>query len=79
MSKVKKAINQLSKMNLKLEEVINKTIYNYEGDLIVFFDYNGDDRYKGIIILSNEKEKIGEVDWYYLDNSMKDFLVLKDA
>jgi hypothetical protein len=78
MSKVYKVLNHLKKQNLKLEEAINKTIYQYEDDFIVFYDYDGDEEYKGIIIFSDDKEKIGTVDWYYIDKSMKEYLVLKE-
>lgn len=78
MSKLKKALQYLKKENLTVEESINKTIYDYEGDLIAFFDWDGEEEYKGMIIFSEDEEKIGEVHWWFIDNSMKPFYVLED-
>lgn len=77
-SKVAKAIRQLTKLSLKLEETINQTIYEFGNELLVFFVCDGEFQYKGIIILSGDKERIGAIDWYYLDKGMKEYLVLKE-
>lgn len=71
--KIKKATRQMGRMGLKIEEAIYQTIYEYEGDLFVFFDYDGEEQYKGTIVYSKNLEKLGETDWYYIDASMKPF------
>jgi hypothetical protein len=83
MSQVKKIMSSLSKLKLELEDAINQTIYKYEDDYFAFYDEVVEAEYgleyKGVIVYSEDKEKIGQVDYYYLDKSMKEYLVLKNV
>lgn len=65
---ISKALNNMEKLGLKLEDSIGKCIYEYKGNYIVLYDFDGELDFKGIIVYSPDDTQVGQVDWYQLDD-----------